>query len=483
MPKVKTKVYSGSKERTMESMFQVSDNTLKELGMEVTTQYLDKTLIECKGKPPAGSPLGKENIVTIYKEGDQIFIKFTYAMEDPDAFWNLFEANLQIYGASTTEIEHKAKIIALICKTIRGMGTQVDEEEAWDFLYNFEKSFQRLPTEEEITPIAMDFIKIQDENGQTVQANEAFVGEKSVTLNEVPIVDEIQPIQQDGIQITPTDALKEIIKEIPTIDPGTLKFYLSLIDSLTLTDQEHLVTKIKAIENDLNKVPYLMDDERIKIRKEVMELSTEKRRERLLKIIKERQKNEASYMAKYVEQQIKNDLTKLTYLSRENISDIMSVILTMTFDQKKKIVEVVNSIEQKFNEYAAQGIVFTDFEKHNHRLELIRLEEKERIEQLEKIGENVRINKVKDILFTEIPQLQFEDNKELIKQLMWLNENEIRQRIVKMKADIEKQSKERKKIFEGTSAGSTCKKCGWPMGSMSKKCVRCGWSTDDWFQI
>ena len=116
-----------------------------------------------------------------------------------------FEANLQIYSASTSEIEQKARIVSNICKTIREMGAQVDEEEAWDFLYNYEKSFQRLPMEDEYTPIAMDFIKLRDEEG-VVQEKDAFVEQTPQPVIEEIKPQEEQPIEEGGITITPTDA-------------------------------------------------------------------------------------------------------------------------------------------------------------------------------------------------------------------------------------------------------------------------------------
>lgn len=482
MAKVKTRIYTGSKQRTMESMLTVTQNTLAELGLEVTTQYLDKTLIECKGKAPPGSPLGL-NIVTIYKEGDQIFIKFKYEMEEEERFWNIFESNLQIYGASTAEIEQKAKIVAGICKTVRGMGAQIDEEDVWDFLYNFEKTYQRLPTEEEFTPISMEYIKLMDELGlNTVKENEpVFVGDKPI--QEAPKDEIPQTIREDGIEITPTDALKEIVKEITTLDSETKNFYLSLFNDLLLPDQERLVTKIKAIETDLNKIPYLLDDERKKLRREVMELSTEKRRERLLRIIKERQKNEPLFMAKFVEQQIKMELLKFPFLTKEIVNDIMNVILTMPFEQKKAIVQVVANIERKFQELIQQGIPISDIEKNNLRLEWIRLDEKERIETIEKYIENFRRQHVEEILFQEMPTMQFQDNKDIIKQLLWLSDSELRERIRKLRQDMDNKSQEKTKIFEGSNAGSACKKCGWPLSSMAKKCPRCGSRTDDWFDL
>ena len=63
MPRIKTRIYTGSKERTMESMLQVAENTLKELTMEVTTQYLAR-LIKPIGvtvsRIARGIPIGSE---------------------------------------------------------------------------------------------------------------------------------------------------------------------------------------------------------------------------------------------------------------------------------------------------------------------------------------------------------------------------------------------------------------------------------------
>ena len=53
-----------------------------------------------------------------------------------------------------------------------------------------------------------------------------------------------------------------MIKEIPTLDTEIQNFYIKMLESLALEDQKRLVTKIIAIEGDLNKIPYLLDNER-----------------------------------------------------------------------------------------------------------------------------------------------------------------------------------------------------------------------------
>ena len=107
-----------------------------------------------------------------------------------------FEANLQIYSASTSEIEQKARIVSNICKTIREMEAQVnDEEEEHGIFFTItEKSFQRLPMEDEYTPIAMDFIKLRDEEG-VVQEKDAFVEQ-----TPQPVIEEIKPQEEQPIE-------------------------------------------------------------------------------------------------------------------------------------------------------------------------------------------------------------------------------------------------------------------------------------------
>ena len=87
---------------------------------------------------------------------------------------------------------------------------------------------------------------------------------------------------------------------------------------------------------------------------------------------------------------------------------------------------------------------------------------------------------VSEKLYEQIPQLRFEDNKKLIKELIWLNKEELEQRIKGLKDKIEKKLEKKQELFEKSSAGSTCPECGWPVGSFSKKCPRCGRKLIDW---
>jgi hypothetical protein len=401
-----------------------------------------------------------------------------YEMESPDSFWDLFETNLQIHGASLEEIQQKAAIITKICKAIRGMNGEIDEEDAWDFIYHYEKTNKHLPNDNEIDAIAIEYIKMAEESGTMPnQIAEVEAQEASYKKNVTEV------IVEGDITITPTDALKEMVKEMPTLDEDTKKYYISLFDKLALPDQELLVSKIKAIEADLSKVPYLLDEERIKLRNSVFELTKEKRREKLAQLIKERSKNEAYYMTLYMDQQIKGNLKKLPFLTLSEVDDIMNIILTSPFEEKKNIVSTVYEVEQFLNNILQKGIALTNIERKNMRLDLIRLPAKERIQMVDRIIEERKAQIVGDILIQEIPSLQFENNEKLIKELMWLSEEELKQRINKIKTEKSKSSQEKSKIFETSAAGSACKKCGWPMGQFSKKCPRCGWSVDDWFKI
>ncbi len=484
MARIKQRVYTKSKERTMQSMLEVCEHTLSELGMEIRTQYLDKTLIEVQGTPPKGSPLGKKNVITVYKEGDKIFIKLTYDMKDPDRFWDVFENNLAIYGANVEEIEEKSMIVRQICETIRRMGGNIDPEEAWDFLYHYEKNQKKLPDEDEIDNISIDYIKMKDELTDEIPDEEVFVedtvGEESESEEDEVLVDE-----ESGVVVTRTEALMAMIDEIPTLDEETKNYYQSLFDQLVVEDQERLVKKVQAIENDLDKVPYLLPENRKELRNKVMKMDKKKRRKTLSKEIKTRQKNQEEYMADYIREKVRQNLEKLPNVDESDIADIQNVILTWPFDRKERIAEIVQEIDQKIEDTINEhSIQMTEPEKKNLRIDLLRLGRKEAEKRLEELVKDYKTNMVENILFEEIPQLRFEDNEKIIKEMIWLSKEEIQSRVEQLKQEYEKKTKKRSEVFEKTDAGTACPKCGWPMGKFSKKCPRCGYNTDDdWFDL
>ncbi len=469
MARTKTRIYSGSKERTMESMVEVTKTTLEDLGMTVTVQYLDRTLIECIGNSAPGSPIGK-NSVTVYKEGDQIFIKLTYQMPDGEMFWDAFEMNLQIYGASIEEIEEKAKIVTKICETIRDMQGAIEEEVAWDFLYNFERTAQRLPREDEIPLIADSFLQANRDKTEIKEGESLFVEEGTTTVE----------MADDGIVITKTDALKQMIKEIPTLDNDSRYEYIKLLDTLEFDDQKRLVAKVQQIEADLNKVPYLTTEERKELRNKVKTLNVNKRRDVLFKEIKNREKNKAYYENKMYEDLAKEGLDTLIFLDYNEKRQIEDILQTLIGEEKLKLIERIKTVEERLDSLARQEVEFSEQEKKFYRQDLIRLTPEEREEKITQILEKKKSELVKQEILKAMPQLAFQDNTKMIKELMWLNKTERITRLEKYKKEIETTVREKQEKFEQSKAGKVCQKCGWPMGQFTKKCPQCGWKETSW---
>ena len=189
-------------------------------------------------------------------------------MKDPDQFWDVFETNLNIYGANTEEIAEKSMIVRKICETIAGMGTIIDPEEVWDFLYHYEKNLKKLPEDNEIDEISIEYIKMKNEMSAHVPNEDVFVEEPQMDQT-ASVVDDLLIEDEFGeVQVTRTEALIEIVKEIPTLDKEAQNYVISLFERLLVDDQERLVQKVQIIENDLNRVPYLLPGQRKELRKQ-----------------------------------------------------------------------------------------------------------------------------------------------------------------------------------------------------------------------
>ena len=450
MARTKTKIYSGSKERTMESMVEVTKTTLEDLAMTVTVQYLDRTLIECVGTSAPGSPIGK-NTVTVYKEEDQIFIKLTYSMPDGDMFWNAFELNLQIFSASVEEIGEKAKIITKICETIRDMRGEIEEETAWNFLYNFEREAQRLPTDEEIPLIADSYLQANRGKIEEIEEDTLFIEDDETHVEEDP---------DDDIVITKTDAMKQMIREIPSLDDDSKYEYIKLMDTLELDNQRRLVAKVKQIEEDLDKVPYLSNEERKDLRNRVKTLNVDKRRDLLFKEVKEREKNKAFYEDKLFDSLAKESLDTLLFLDFNEKREIADLMNSVIGEEKLKLVERVKTIESRLNSLRNQEIELTDQEKRFYRQDLIRMTPEQREEKITQIMEKKKTDMIKDEIFKIMPQLMFQDNTKLIKELMWLNQKERNDRLQKMANELEIMVRDKQENFQSSRAGKVCQKCG-----------------------
>ncbi|MCP4763428.1 MAG: zinc ribbon domain-containing protein [archaeon] len=460
MAKTKTRIFPCPESNTMDGMIKTAEKTLKELGMSVETQILDKTLVEISGKGEPGSLL-KKNLITLFHEPDesQIFVKFKAEMKKPDKFWELFENNIEIFNTPTEGIEKRAKIVSKIVKKIAEKGYSMVEDEAWEFLGQFEESYKRLPEDQkEIESIASSYTVIMEEEGIIPELKE-----NSMDIN-----------QEDEFKITPTDALKEIIKEIETLTREDRKFFINLFSDLDLDEQKKLVTRIKAIESDLDKIPYLDMDSRAKLRKEIMNLSTDKRRAKILKIINKRKKNINKFEHKAMETELRNTLNELEFLTELEKEIYFGRMEQMNLDKKKDYIKRIKNVELSLNEIEKMDVKFSDVERRTYRDEFLRISEEERERRISEIIEDKKYETIRNELIDNIPALKFEDHEKLIKELLVLSSNERKKRINKMKSNFDEGIKKKNKAFEESKAGSTCPECGWPIGALSKKCPRCG---------
>ena len=470
MAKTKTRIYSHSENRTMEAMVEVTKTTFEDLGMAVKTQYLDRALIECAGKSPAGSPLGN-NSATIYKEEDKIYLKLKYEMPDQNTFWDTFETNLQIYGASAEEIEEKAIIINQICDAIRDMGGDLDEELAWDFLYNFERNFQRLPRQEEIDQIADSYLQTGLSEHRISEDDKMFVEEE-----------EQEKVQEEDerITVTPEEALKQIVRDMPHLADWQRREYIQYLDTLLFRDQKGLVAKIKQIEEDIDKVPYLTKDEREELHTEVRTYDAKKRRRVLLGEIKKRKKNEIYYKNRLVQENAIQEIKDFKFLEPTEMQSYIEYVQTLPADRKGSIPKIINEVNMQLENLEEQGIMFTSQDKQEYRQELVKMQPEERQKRIEGIVAEEKADMIQEEIIEAIPQLAFEDNSKLIKEMIWMDKAQRTQRLNEVKEELGEAKEEKADVFAGSSAGKVCQECSWPMGKWSTKCPRCGFSETAW---
>ncbi|MHA1340327.1 MAG: hypothetical protein ACTSRZ_09005 [Promethearchaeota archaeon] len=459
MVKTKTKIYENQNEEGMENMVEIAELTLKELGMAVKTQYLDKTLVEL-----TGTLNNQKNNVTLYHEGDKIYVKYKCQIGEIEDFWSIFESKINIFGDSSEEtIQNKTKIVDKIYKAILDLGYPISEDDCWDFLLNFEEKYNALPDEEQIQSIALSYSKLCEEQGITPGTN----------LQSDVFIEEEEAVEEDS-EISTTEVLKEIIKEIPTLTKEDKSFFISLFDDLTVEQQKKLVSRIKAIESDLDKIPYLTMDERAKIRKDIMNLSTEKRRAKILKIINKRKKDLDKYAHIAMEEKLKKALDAIPSLSDLEKDIHLARLSELSVEDKKKYLGRLRSIQNKFEELKEAGLDFSDSEMRVFRDELIRMGKEQREKRFKEIIEEKRYEMTKEELFKEIPAMRFEKFDKIVKELMWLEVAERKKRIKAYKDQFLQETEKKSKAFEESKVGSTCPNCGWPIGMFTKKCPRCG---------
>lgn len=474
MAKEETRVFNGEG-KEISAVVEAVQETLKELNQSTKIMQLDKSLIEVLGEPAKGDPIGKVN-VTIYKEYTQFFIKIKHTMENVDRFWIPFQENMAVYGASDSEIGTKAKVVQSIIDNIKLLGGAVTEEQTWDFLMNFEKQYGHLPKEEEIKDIALKFVKMLDTKEISEYRSETPVYTPEVEVPPAPT--EAPPAEGD---ITPEDALKAMIDDMPTLSPNEKVYYKKIFPDITVEQQKILVKKLIEVDADMDKIPYITLEDRTEIRESLLNIPRGPKRDAAIeKIITKRKRQIAYYQDRDMEMQLKQVLADIPTLSDLDKEIYYASVKGMSASDKEQFVQHLRKAESALEEFISKGFPIGDVERKHLRDEMIRLDDTELKEYLDNLKSEKLKKIVSEELFADIPSLAFEDYEKYVKELMWLTPAERKTKIQEFKKKLGSKMVEKQKLFQESKSVGTCPQCGWPTGQFSKKCPRCGKSLTGW---
>ncbi len=475
MAKEETRVFNGEG-KEISAVVEAVQETLKELNQSTKIMQLDKSLIEVQGEPAKGDPIGKIN-VTIYKEYTQFFIKIRHAMENVDRFWIPFQENMAIYGASDSEIGAKAKVVQAIIDNIKLLGGAVTEEQTWDFLFNFEKQYGHLPKDEEIKSIALKFVKMLDTKEISQIRTETPVYAPEAEAPQVPPA-EAPPVEGD---VTPEDALKAMIDDMPTLSPNEKVYYKRIFPDITVEQQKILVKKLIEVDEDMDKIPYITLEDRTEFRENLVNIPRGPKRDAAIeKIIAKRKRQIAFYQDRDMEMQLKQVLADIPTLTDLDKEIYYASVKGMSASDKEQFVQRLRKAEAALVEFVSKGFPISDVERKHLRDEMIRLNDADFKEYMDNLKAEKLKKLVAEELFAEIPSLAFEDYEKYVKELMWLTPAERKAKIKEFKQKLGSKMAEKQKLFQESKSVTTCPQCGWPTGQFSKKCPRCGKSLTGW---
>ncbi|MHA1150271.1 MAG: hypothetical protein ACTSR8_18750 [Promethearchaeota archaeon] len=473
----KTKTYE-LKNREMSDFQAITEKILYKLRFSTTSTVLDETLtIVTFLDKNSNIDVQKDNKIALYQEQNNIYVqvKGLLSQREADKFWTLYDntidAKIEPPVIEEKKPVSKTEIINQIVETIKNKGFQIEISEATDFVDNFENSFNRLPKISEINSIAAGYIKMKQEEIGDVP--------ETTIIEETDFTEDFDDIttfeEEEAIEISPSEALKELIKDFDYLTHAEVVYFSNLLDNYDFDNQKRIVSNIGIVEEGLSQIYGLSEDEIAELRRELVPLQQDEIAIRIQEIINKR--------IKVVETQykgIEKDLRELNFLSEPNIITLMKMLESLPAERQQQVIERLKVIELEFAEVEADGLVLSKWDKSNYRMELVRLTTKNRKERLMALIKDKKEELVKSMLFEEIPQLKYEDNEKLLKELLWLSRDEITERINKIKANMQKQLEKKKELFAKSTAGSTCPDCGWPVGSFTKKCPRCGYKLIDW---
>ena len=357
------------------------------------------------------------------------------------------------------------EMINLIIKGIQNEGVIVNKLEVNEFLDNFQEQYNRLPKKEEIPSIVNGYIKMK-----AIEPKEEKAEVVSAPTVEIP---EEPPVT--SVRITPSEALIEIVKDYSFLTENEKNYFIESMLQHDLQIQKKMAENLEYLEKLIGQSYEIDNFEKMDLRKQLFMLDKEEISQRVEEVLAQKRAEEEA-----LGWNTNRQLRKLGFLSEANITVMMSMIEKLPEERQKEVIDRLKEIENEFDDLSEEGIELTNWEREQYRTDLVKLTKKNRKERLMDLVRDKKEEFVTETLYSEIPQLRFEDNKKLIKELIWLNKKELDLRIQKLKDKIEKKLEKKQELFEKSSAGSTCPECGWPVGSFSKKCPRCGRKLIDW---
>jgi hypothetical protein len=271
--KIKTKIYSNRQKNLFKLLHCVAWYTLRELGMKTEIKIDTENLIEIVGRGSAGSLL-KKNKVTIFLDNKDIFVKFSSQMRNSQKFWELFEKSIN-------NITSNKKTIFLLNEIFKDLNNLQDENkhklnnyEIFEFVFNFFKKKSIFPNNDEIQLFLYSRDKIKKPKKE--DSNNLKSKTNSVSLKKIPTNDVSKKL---------SDIFSKLLKNIPTLTEEEYIEYSKIYIDLNTTEKKEFIIKIKSLVSDLDKIPNLRKNERIKLRKDLFHLSLDLRRQKIQKLI------------------------------------------------------------------------------------------------------------------------------------------------------------------------------------------------------
>jgi len=271
--KIKTKIYANQENSPFELLQGIAWYTLKELGMKTEIKIDTENFFEITGRGSAGSLL-KKNKVAIFLDNQDIYVKFSSQMRKSQKFWDLFEESIKNITSQKETVFLLIDILKDINKKYDGNELKLNKYEIIEFVFNFFKEKSVFPNNNEI----QSFLSISAGRKKT---------EKEDTNNLKGIINSVRTKKNfnDDVFKKITQIFRKLLKSIPTLTEEEYIKYNNIYLRLKTDEKKEFIIKIRSLESDLDKIPYIDKKERIKLRKDLFNLSLDLRRQKIQKII------------------------------------------------------------------------------------------------------------------------------------------------------------------------------------------------------